>query len=195
MAEGNRIVVILGSIREGRINDRVAAWVARQLAAHGLVPELLDPADPELLPVQIGDAAAVERLRARMAGACGFVIVTPEYNHAEPGTLKTLIDSVTAEWWTRPVGLVSYGGLSGGLRAIEALRVILAELHTVTLRDTLSFASPWRRFDEAGHMTDPEDAAAAEAAAAVFAHRLQWWVDALADARTARPYDRPPEPR
>lgn len=188
MSEGNRIVVILGSIREGRINDRVAAWVARQLAAHGFAPELLDPADPALLPVQIGDQAAIARLQQRMAGADGFVIVTPEYNHAEPGSLKTLIDSVTAEWWARPVGLIGYGGISGGLRAIEALRVILAELHTVTIRDTLSFASPWRRFDEEGRMIDPEDAATVEAAMAVFAHRLRWWADALADAREARPY-------
>ena len=70
----------------------------------------------------------------------------------------------------------------------QQLRIILAELHTVTLRDTLSFASPWRRFDEMGHILDPEDAAAAEAAMAVFAHRLDWWVEALAHARQARPY-------
>ncbi|MDB6177250.1 NAD(P)H-dependent oxidoreductase [Paracoccus sp. Z330] len=191
MTQGNRIVVILGSIREGRINDRVAAWVTAQLAGHGFEPEILDPADPELLQVQTGDPQAIRRLCARMDGADGFVIVTPEYNHAEPGHLKTLIDSVTAQWWARPVGLVGYGGISGGLRAIEALRVILAELHTVTIRDTLSFASPWRRFDELGRLTDPDDRAAAEAAMAVFAHRLRWWTDTLADARVARPYDRP----
>ncbi|MCF3973814.1 NADPH-dependent FMN reductase [Paracoccus salsus] len=190
MSDGNRIVVVLGSIREGRINDRVAAWVTSQLRLHGFAPELLDPADPELLPVQTGDPAAISTLRARMHGADGFVIVTPEYNHAEPGHLKTLIDSVTAEWWARPVGLVGYGGISGGLRAIEALRIILAELHTVTIRDTLSFASPWRRFDEDGRIIDPDDAAAAETAMAVFAHRLRWWADSLADARERRPYDR-----
>lgn len=191
MSQGNRIVVIMGSIREGRINDRVAAWVMAQLRQHGFSPELLDPADPELLPVQIQDKAAIARLRDRMAGADGFVIVTPEYNHAEPGPLKTLIDSVADEWWARPVGLIGYGGLSGGLRAIEALRIILAELHTVTLRDTLSFSSPWRHFDADGTLLDPDQAAAAEAAMADFAHRLRWWADALADARLARPYDRP----
>lgn len=193
MAERKCIGVILGSIREGRINDRVAFWVIRQLETHGFATRLIDPADPELLPVQLGDKAATQRLRDRMAGLDGFVIVTPEYNHAEPGHLKTLIDSVTAEWWARPVGLIGYGGISGGLRALEALRIILAELHTVTLRDTVSFASPWRRFDELGHITDPNDAAAAEAAMAVFAHRLEWWADALADARHARPYHREDE--
>lgn len=189
MTERRRIGVILGSIREDRINDRVAAWVLRQLDRHGFATRVIDPADPDLLPVQTGDEAAIRRLRDRMADLDGFVIVTPEYNHAEPGWLKTLIDAVTAEWRARPVGLIGYGGISGGLRALEALRVILAELHTVTLRDTVSFTSPWRKFDTGGHIADPEDAAAAEAAMAVFAHRLDWWVEALAQARDARPYD------
>lgn len=188
MAQQKCIGVILGSIRQGRVNDRVATWVTGQLERHGFATRWIDPADPALLPVQLGDAAAVEVLRERMAGLDGFVIVTPEYNHAEPGQLKTLIDSVTAEWFARPVGLISYGGISGGLRAVEALRIVLAELHTVTLRDTVSFNSPWRRFDEAGQITDPAEAATAEAAMAIFAHRLEWWADALADAREARPY-------
>lgn len=188
MADKKCIGVILGSIREGRINDRVAYWVIRQLEHHGFATRTIDPADPDLLPVQTGNAAAVQELRRRMAGLDGFVIVTPEYNHAEPGWLKTLIDAVTAEWWARPVGLIAYGGISGGLRAVEALRIVLAELHTVTLRDTVSFASPWRRMDELGHILDPEDAAAAEAAMAIFAHRLDWWAEALAHARHARPY-------
>lgn len=191
MTKGNRIVVILGSIREGRINDRIAAWVVARLGNHGFAPEILDPADPALLAVQTGDAQAIARLRARMAGADGFVIVTPEYNHAEPGHLKTLIDSVVAEWQGRPVGLIGYGGISGGLRAIEALRVVLAGLHAVTLRDTVSFASPWRYFDEAGQITDPEISAPAEEAMADFCHRLAWWSQSLAEARLARPYDRP----
>lgn len=188
MAERRCIGVILGSIRQGRINDRVALWAIRQLHGHGFATRVIDPADADLLPVQTGDPAAIGTLRARMADLDGFVIVTPEYNHAEPGWLKTLIDSVTAEWWARPVGLIGYGGISGGLRALEALRIILAELHTVTLRDTVSFASPWRKLDEAGHVIDPEEAAAAEAAMAVFAHRLEWWVEALSQARAARPY-------
>lgn len=188
MAQGKRIGVILGSIRKGRINDRVAAWTIAQLRSHGFQVDVIDPADPDLLPIQIHDAAAIARLRDRMAQLDGYVIVTPEYNHAEPGWLKTLIDSVTSEWWTRPVGIVSYGGISGGLRATESLRVVFGELHAVVLRDTISFYSPWRKMDEQGNILDPVEAQAAEAAMKIFAHRLNWWVDALADARIARPY-------
>ncbi|MDP0927597.1 NAD(P)H-dependent oxidoreductase [Paracoccus onubensis] len=189
MAQGNRIVVVLGSIREGRMNDRVAAWVSGQLRMHGFLPDLLDPADPEILPVQTGDKPAIEYLRQRMGNADGFVIVTPEYNHSAPGPLKTLIDSVKDGWIARPVGLISYGGISGGLRAIEALRPVLSELHAVTLRDTVSFAAPWNRFDETGRITEPADAKAAETAMTVFSRRLHWWANALNDARTARPFD------
>lgn len=188
MAEVKRIGVVLGSIRKGRINDRVAAWTVAQLQAHGFEVDVIDPADPDLLPVQVNDDAAISRLRARMEPLAGHVIVTPEYNHAEPGWLKTLIDAVTAEWWTRPVGIVSYGGVSGGLRATESLRVVFGELHAVVMRDTISFYSPWRKMDEQGNILDPEEAIAAQAAMEVFAHRLHWWVDALAEARLARPY-------
>lgn len=189
MAQGNRIVVILGSIREGRMNDRVAAWVTKELEAHGFLPELLDPVDPEILPVQTGSKNAIEQLRQRMANADGFVIVTPEFNHSAPGPLKTLIDSVKEEWQVRPVGLISYGGISGGLRAIEALRLVLAELHAVTLRDTVSFVAPWNTFDAAGRLKSPEDASKAEAAMSVFTQRLHWWSDALNTARATRPFE------
>ena len=65
---------------------------------------------------------------------------------------------------------------------------LLVAAAVAALVGLVSFASPWRKFDELGHMTDPNDAAAAEAAMAVFAHRLDWWVEALANARHARPY-------
>ena len=189
MAQGNRIVVILGSIREQRMNDRVATWVTGQLTAHGFQPEILDPRDPALLPVQTGDKAAVEHLRQRMSDADGFVIVTPEYNHSAPGPLKTLIDAVNAEWKARPVGLISYGGISGGLRATESLRLVLAELHAVSLRDTVSFSAPWSNFDSSGKIKDPTHARTAEAAMTVFSQRLHWWVNALNTARAAVPFD------
>jgi len=57
-----------------------------------------------------------------------FVVVTPEYNHGYPGPLKTAIDSVGREWHAKPVGFVCYGGLSGGLRAVEQLRIVFASV-------------------------------------------------------------------
>ncbi len=70
-----------------------------------------------------------------MAEADAFLVVTPEYNHGYPAALKELIDSVYEPWHAKPVAFVSYGGASGGIRAVEQLRQVFAELHAVTLRD------------------------------------------------------------
>ena len=123
--------------------------------------------------------------RARLAAADAFVIVTPEYNHSYPASLKTLIDWHFTEWQAKPVAFVSYGGLAGGLRAVEHLRGVLAELHAVTVRDTVSFHQAWERF---GPDSRPVDPAECTTAAKTMLDQLVWWARALREARTARPY-------
>ncbi|MDN3721988.1 NAD(P)H-dependent oxidoreductase [Roseibium salinum] len=142
------------------------------------------------MPLQVGDPAAEARLCEALDGMDGFVVVTPEYNHAAPGPLKSLIDAAKAEWEARPVGLISYGGISGGLRAAETLRPVFAELHAMTLRDTVSFAMPFNKFDENGELKDPADAKRADAAMVTFGNSLAWWAQALQTARNERPYGR-----
>jgi NAD(P)H-dependent FMN reductase len=188
MTHPYKLGLIQGSIREGRFNDVVARWASGGLAALGFAVTTIDPADPDLLPVQTGDAAAVAAFRRRLHGLDGFVIVTPEYNHAAPGPLKTLIDSAGREWEAKPVGFVCYGGLSGGLRAVESLRIVLAELHAVALRDTVSFSAPWNRFDPSGTLIDRDDAQKSGEALAAFAARLRWWIETLSAAAAREPY-------
>jgi hypothetical protein len=89
---------------------------------------------------------------------------------------KSAIDGVGAQWRGKPVAFVSYGGLSGGLRAVEALRVVFAELHTVTVRDTVSFHGAHQRFDAGG---SPHDAVGPSAAASVLLDQMVWWGRAL----------------
>lgn len=185
-----RIGLIQGSIRDARFNDTIAGWTARRLEGQGFSLRRIDPRDPDLLPLQTGDAAAAARLRERLDGLDGFVVVTPEYNHAAPGPLKTLIDAASAEWQARPVGLISYGGISGGLRASETLRPVFAELHAMTLRDTVSFAMPFDRFGEDGEMKSADEAARADVAMATFGASLAWWAGALRAARERRPYEK-----
>ncbi len=125
------LALIYGSTREGRFCDTVGPWVRSQIEAlAGLVPDLIDPA-------RVGLASTEERLdlKRRIDRAEAFVVVTPEYNHSYPAPLKALIDSVHAEWRAKPVAFVSYGGVSGGLRAVEHLRLVFAELHAVGIRD------------------------------------------------------------
>ncbi len=157
MNETLKVALIYGSTREGRLCDKIGAWAAREVTAHGdLVLDLIDPAAlalPDRHEAQ--DGPAVQRLAKRIGEADAFVVVTPEYNHGYPAALKFVIDSVRAEWSGKPVAFVSYGGVSGGLRAVEQLRLVFAELHVVTIRDGVSLANPWGQLDDAGAFVAP----------------------------------------
>lgn len=86
------------------------------------------------------------------------------------------------EWREKAVGFVSYGGVGGGLRAVEQLRQVFAELQTVTVRDSVSFAMVWDQFDECG---EPREPAACTGAAKTMFDQLGWWARALRTARAA----------
>ena len=136
-------------------------------------------------PSPSGDIDESPSVQQRIAEADAFVVVTPEYNHGYPAPLKALIDSVGAEWRGKPVAFVSYGGISGGLRAVEQLRLVFAELHTVTMQNSVSFASAWEQFDGDGILLEP---ARAQRSMSTLLAQLYWWAIALRNARTAIPY-------
>jgi NAD(P)H-dependent FMN reductase len=189
-----RLVLIIGSVREGRFGTTVANWFAAQTAERpDLSIDVVDLAEvglPLAFPAFGGTptpetARALKAVTPRLAAADAFVVVTPEYNHSFPASLKNLIDWHNAEWHAKPVGFVSYGGLSGGLRAVEQLRVVFAELHAVTIRATVSFHDAWAKFDKEGL---PIESAGCNAAAKSMLDQLVWWAHALREARTTRPY-------
>jgi NAD(P)H-dependent FMN reductase len=62
-----------------------------------------------------------------------FIFVTAEYNHGIPGALKNAIDFLFKEWNNKVAGFVSYGSV-GGVRAVEQLRLVMAELKVATVR-------------------------------------------------------------
>jgi NAD(P)H-dependent FMN reductase len=182
-----KLALIYGSMRQGRFCDTVANWAANEIWSRN--DFFLDVIDPEALdlPLRYGqdDHPALVDVRRRLAEADAFIVVTPEYNHGYPAPLKFLIDSAYREWQAKPVAFVSYGGISGGLRAVEQLRLVFAELHAVTIRDSVSFANPWTKFDADGHLFDPEEPCKAMAA---LLSRLRWWATILREARQVAPY-------
>ncbi|MBO1909241.1 NAD(P)H-dependent oxidoreductase [Microvirga sp. 3-52] len=182
-----KVALIYGSTREGRFCDTVANWTANEIwRRNDFSLDLIDPAELDLPPRHGGsDHPALAGFRRRLGDADAFIIVTPEYNHGYPAPLKFLIDSAYREWQAKPVAFVSYGGLSGGLRAVEQLRAVFAELHAVTVRDTVSFANAWSKFDADGHLLEPDEPR--KAMATLLAH-LRWWAQVLRDARHAAPY-------
>jgi NAD(P)H-dependent FMN reductase len=182
MRDKVRVAIIYGSTRKGRFCDKVAGWAAQQIA--GREEFLLEKVDPGALlpPDGIEGSASLQR---RIGEADAFVVVTPEYNHGYPAPLKSLIDSVGAEWRGKPVAFVSYGGISGGLRAVEQLRLVFAELHTVTMQNSVSFASAWEQFDGEGILREPDRA---QRSMATMLAPLHWWAIALRNARREIPY-------
>lgn len=187
MTDPIHLALIYGSTRPGRFCDVVATWAAEQVRASGMFSlDLIDPAEilPSLSGKQ-GEAASSPSLWERMAAADAFLVVTPEYNHGYPAPLKSLIDSVGEQWHAKPVAFVSYGGVSGGLRAVEQLRLVFAELHAVTIRDSVSFAGAWEQFDGAGQLRQPDRHNGSMTA---MLRRLHWWAAVLRRARQETPY-------
>ncbi|KQV15346.1 MULTISPECIES: NADPH-dependent FMN reductase [unclassified Kitasatospora] len=189
-----RVAVIIGSVREGRQGPAVTDWFVGAAAAQaGLELDVIDLAEVNLPLVMPGwggtpspeTAAALAGVTPRLAAADAFVVVTPEYNHSFPAALKNLLDWHHQQWHAKPVGFVSYGGLGGGLRAVEQLRLIFAELHAVTVRDSVSLHGPWSGLGPDGA---PRDAAVTEGAVKGMLGQLTWWGRALRGARTTRPY-------
>jgi NAD(P)H-dependent FMN reductase len=183
----SHLAVIVGSTREGRLGSTVARWFVEQCEPRAdLTLDLIELADLQLPPVLAAQRdAAVSAYAQRIDRADAIVVVTPEYNHGYPAPLKQAIDLLHHEWWAKPVGFVSYGGMSGGLRAVEQLRPVFAEVHAVTIRNTVSFHDAWHRFHASGEPVEPDGC---NAAAKLMIDQLVWWATALHAARTSQPY-------
>ncbi len=143
-----KIAIILGSTRPGRNGAQVADWVVARAAERSDVEfELVDLADfplphlDEPMPPATGQYKNdhTRRWSEKIAEFDGYIFVTPEYNHSISGVLKNAIDYLSREWKNKAAGIVGYGGV-GGARAIEHLRLILAELQVATVRQTLTLS-------------------------------------------------------
>lgn len=187
MQQTLHLALIYGSTRQGRFCDTVAEWAASRVQTHGgYTLDAIDPLALTLFPLrhEQDDEAEVAALARRLDRADAFIIVVPEYNHSFPAALKHVIDSVNREWHGKPVGFVSYGGVSGGLRAVEQLRLVFAELHAMTVRNSVSFANAWELFDERGRLRQPQRH---ERSMDTMLQQLRWWASALKAARQEAP--------
>jgi NAD(P)H-dependent FMN reductase len=172
-----RLALIIGSTRDGRFATTVADWFAAVVTERDDFDlDVIDLAALDLPPVWTRDTLpSIVEWRERLAAADAFVVVTPEYNHSYPAALKQAIDLNAGEFARKPVAFVSYGGLSGGLRAVEHLRAVFAEARATTIRETVSFHGTITNFDADGWPLDP----AAGEAALVLLDDLAWWASTL----------------
>ncbi|WP_258868161.1 NADPH-dependent FMN reductase [Alkalilimnicola ehrlichii] len=142
------IGIILGSTRPGRNGEAVARWtfdLAKQRTDAEF--ELVDIKDfnlpllDEPVPPSLGQYSNEHtKVWSRKIDAFdAFVFVTPEYNHGTSGALKNAIDYLYREWNNKAAGFVSYGS-AGGTRAVEHLRLVMAELQIADVRSQVTFS-------------------------------------------------------
>ena len=133
-----KLQIVVASTRPGRIGLPVGEWFHDQALAHGAfdvqwvdlsewnLPFMDEPHHPRLRKYTHDHT---RRWSALIDSADAFVMVTPEYNHSFNAPLKNAIDYLIHEWAYKPVGFVSYGGLSAGTRAVQMLKPILSDLN------------------------------------------------------------------
>lgn len=143
-----KIAIILGSTRPGRKSEAVGKWVLehaqkRTDAQFELVDlkEINLPLFDEPMPPSMGQYSRphTQAWSKTIASFDGYIFVTPEYNHSTSGVLKNAIDYLFREWNNKAAGFVAYGGV-GGARAVEHLRLIMAELMVATVRQQISLS-------------------------------------------------------
>ena len=142
-----RLTIIIGSTRPGRAGLPIAKWFADRARSHGGFAVAV--ADLAELNLPLLDEPEHPRLgryihqhtkdwSATVDASDAFVIVTPEYNHGYPAPLKNAIDYLQKEWRDKPVGFVSYGGVSAGTRAVQQLKQVVTTLKMLPVYEAVS---------------------------------------------------------
>ena len=174
------VAVVVGSTRPNRKAEVVARWVLeiakrRTDASY----ELVDIKDYELplldepVPPSMGKYSKdhTKRWAAKIASFDAFVFVTPEYNYSTPPALLNALDYLSAEWAYKPAGFVSYGGVSGGLRAVQMTKQTLTALRMMPIVEAVNIPFV-AKLMEAGAFkaTDVHD----KSAAAMLDELIRW---------------------
>ncbi len=185
-ASGRRLLTVTVSTRPGRKGPLVARWFeggARSRGAFQVAPVDLaemdlplfnEPEHPRLARYQ---HAHTKAWSARVQAADAFVFVTPEYNFTTPPSLVNALDYLVGEWAYKPAAFVTYGGVSGGLRALQTARLLVSNLRMVPVVESVSIPF-FTTFIDAETTTFTPDARADTAAAAMLGE-LRRWSDAL----------------
>ena len=141
-----KIAIIIGSVREGRFADKALEWFMPIAEAHSdLDFEVVDLKDyplpffDEATPPGFGQPAQNEtanKWRAKLAEFDGYVFVTAEYTHGPTAVLKNALEWAFGEWAHKAVAFLAYGSV-GAARAVEQLRVYVAELQMASVRQAV----------------------------------------------------------
>ena len=175
------IAVLVGTLREGRRTIHAAKFVHKQLSKReGIKSVLVDPKDFSFPGDGNDDSVKDPRYTEIVEKVDGFFIVTPEYNHSIPGSLKRMLDSELSHYIHKPVAFAGVSaGPWGGIRAIESAIPMVREMGMVATFTDVQFPLVQNVFDSKGNLQ--EDAYIKRVDRAI--DELLWMTQTLAHGR------------
>jgi NAD(P)H-dependent FMN reductase len=185
-----KLQVIIASTRPGRVGLPVGQWFYDRAVKHGgFEVELIDLAEVNLPFMDEPHHPRLARYEhqhtkdwsAKIESGDAFVFVMPEYNFGITAPLKNAIDYLNREWAHKPLALVSYGGVSAGLRAAQQVRQIVAALKMMVLPEAVSIPFVAQFLNDNGEIQANE---VMETSVTVVLDELVRWTDALKVLRT-----------
>ena len=179
-----RLNIVIASTRPGRVGPSVAAWFDGIARAEGSFDvHLIDLADfnlpvydePRHPRMQQYEHEHTRRWAESVDAADAFVLVTPEYNFGPTPALLNALDYVYNEWTYKPAAFVSYGGISGGMRAVQVTKLTLTTLKMVPIMEAVTIPFVSEQVKEGRF--EPKDVQAQSADALL--KELHRWAEAL----------------
>jgi NAD(P)H-dependent FMN reductase len=186
-----KLKIIIGSTRPGRMGPAIARWVEGVATSHGKFEvELVDLAEVGLPLLDEANHPSrrdyandhTKRWAAIVGEADAFVFVTPEYDFFPPATIVNAVQYLLHEWAKKPAAVVSYGGVSGGLRASQVLRGLLGNVGMVAIPQSVPIPFFPKFLDEDGTFAPNEQMAEG---AGIVMDQLHDWAVGLKGMREA----------
>jgi len=151
--------ILLGTNRKLRKSVFAAQWLLGEMKKRPEIEtRLFDTAEFHLPHDDYGQEIKdrFPEWREAIVRADGLVIVTPEYNHGYPGSLKGVLDLLLREYIHKPVAFVGVSaGPWGGTRVIESMVPMVRELGLAVTFTDLNFPKVQSTFDEQGNLLNP----------------------------------------
>jgi NAD(P)H-dependent FMN reductase len=160
-----KLMIVLASVREGRVGYPIAEWVRRKAEADGRFE--VDYVDLAELKLPLMDEPNHPRLKQytrphtvawseRVDAADAYLFAFPEYNYSYSAPIKNALDYLHTEWDRKPVGFINWGGNSGGTRAQVALRPVITALGMVLTKGNIEINFPQKQVNDDGEFEPNE---------------------------------------
>lgn len=185
-----KLHTVIASTRPGRQGAMIAGWFHEAAKAHGnFDAELIDLAtfnlplydEPQHPMRRAYEHEHTKKWSTSVAAADAFVFVLPEYNYSPPPSFANALDYLFWEWQYKPVGFVSYGGVSGGLRAAQAARLHASTLKMMPVPEGVALPNFFSQIKDGKFVGNELN----QQGVAATLNELHKWADALTPLRNA----------